>query len=121
LDINGTQKFTLNAGIANMNWISVPYTLAGVDAVAGLNAFDLVTMIEGGTGASTNTKISQVIKWNAATQGNSIASYNAVQNKWLGDFTINPGDAIAFNVKSSFNWNIPLMQNPQPANWYNDP
>ncbi len=44
------------------------------------------------------------------------------QKKWVGDFTINPGDGMALLIKTDFQWNIDhLVTPPYPDNHCNDP
>ena len=96
-------SFTFNSGpLGNVNWLSLPFT--GTYALAS----DLVRQIEGGTGPGTNTKITEVVKWNAATQ--TIVRYFYTAGGWSGaDFSISPGDGIYFRITSSFTWTPSLI------------
>ena len=98
-----TLSFTLNAGpLGNVNWVSIPYT-----GTYGL-ASDLVRHIEGNTGPGANTKITEVVKWDATTQ--SLVRYLWTAGGWAGtDFAIGPGDGIYFRVVSSFTWQPNLI------------
>jgi hypothetical protein len=98
-----TLSFTVNAPpLGNVNWVSIPYT--GTYALAS----DLVRHIEGNTGPGANTKIVEVVKWDATTQ--SLVRYLWTTTGWSGtDFAISPGDGIYFRIVSSFTWQPNLI------------
>ena len=98
-----TLTFTVNAPpLGNINWRGVPYT--GTYRLAS----DLVRDIENGIGPGANTKILEVVKWDAATQ--TLLRYQWAPSGWGGnDFTINPGDGIYFRIVASFTWQPKLV------------
>ena len=98
-----TLTFTVHAPpLGNVNWRGIPYTGTYT------RASDLVRDIAGGTGPGTNTKIIEVVKWDATTQTFQRYSYGG--SGWSGnDFTINPGDGIYFNIVASFTWQPKLV------------
>jgi hypothetical protein len=122
-DVSSTQNFTyIDATLnTNINWISVPY---------GSNystLSDIITQIEGGLVGPGHAKfISAVYIWNAATQGvNGMTGNNFLG--WAGsDLTVNPGDAIRFDLSNvmnpgdSFSWNPWVMTPPVPDVHYYD-
>jgi hypothetical protein len=85
----------------NINWISIPYTGQYFDAMA------LVVFIEGNPG-TTPTKITEIGKWDPATQTSELLYWNGTA--WAGpNFSIDPGDGIFITVISNFNWQIILV------------
>lgn len=103
-----TLSFTFNPSpMPNVNWVSIPFT--GTYALAS----DLVRAIEGNTGPGANTKIVEVVKWDAATQ--SIVRYFWTTGGWTGaDFALSPGDGVYFRIVSSFTWVPSLVTSEVP-------
>jgi len=86
----------------NINWISLPYTSTYA------TASDVVMHIEGSTGPSANTKITEVAKWNPVTQ--ALAVYAWTPTGWSGDnFSIAPGDGIYLRIVADFTWTPNLI------------
>ena len=96
-------SFNLNPPIlSNVNWISLPYTSTYA------KASDMVIDIEGSIGPGANTKITEVAKWDSATQ--TVITYAWTASGWLGtDFMINPGDGIYLKIVASFTWTPRLI------------
>ncbi|UCG68882.1 MAG: hypothetical protein JSV09_13995 [Thermoplasmata archaeon] len=114
--INGTDKdvtlnFIYKSAKRNINWISLPYS--GYYA----NAHELVAAIEGGDGigfGSPSTKISAVVKWDAATQSEIRYDYDGGTG-WGGvDFSIGPMDGIYIEVIADFSWPPEMVTPPLP-------
>jgi hypothetical protein len=99
-------SFSLDPPIpGNLNWISLPYT--STYAVAS----DIVMDIEGSTGPGANTKITEIAKWDAATQ--TLIKYSWTASGWMGtDFVINPGDGIYLKIVTNFTW-TPMLITPE--------
>ncbi|UCG70031.1 MAG: hypothetical protein JSV09_03175, partial [Thermoplasmata archaeon] len=114
--INGTDKdvnlnFVYKSAKRNINWISLPYS--GYYA----NAHEVVIAIEGGSGVgfgSPSTKISAVVKWDAATQSEIRYEYDGGSG-WSGvDFSIDPMDGIHLEVIADFGWQPEMVTPPVP-------
>jgi methionine-rich copper-binding protein CopC len=88
--------------LGNVNWVSVPLT-----GTYG-RAADFVVQIEGNTGGGANTKITDVVRWNGATQ--SYERFYWTSGGWTGNnFVLAAGDAVYFQIVSSFNWTPSLV------------
>lgn len=122
-DVNSTQNFTYidETVNTNINWVSVPY---------GTNystLSDIITQIEGGlVGPGHAQYISAVYKWDSTTQGIDGMTGNNFLG-WAGnDLTINPGDAIRFDLSNvmnpgdAFSWNPWVLTSPVPDIHYYD-
>ncbi len=133
-DLVGTQKFKYYSGLAQDNWISIPYTMKDVNGDGVLTAKDIVLAIEGGLDYPGNdTYISSVKRWNASLQGtdstNDEFRYKSSgfgTKGWVSgtDFVIHPGDGISLYLSGntpSFNWTPPLITPPRPESTYTDP
>jgi hypothetical protein len=114
--VNGTDKnvtldFIYKSAKRNVNWISFPYT------VNYANAHEIIAAIEGGTGVgfgSPSTKISAVVKWDAASQSEIRYEYDGGTG-WSGtDFTCEPMDGIYLEVIADFSWQPELVTPPVP-------
>ena len=107
--VNGTdgsvpRTFTLYPPpSANINWISLPYTATYT------RASHVVIAIEGGLGATANTKIIEVAKWDGVTQ--TLVRFYWTVGGWTGgtDFTIAPGEGVYLKVVSTFTWTPALI------------
>jgi len=95
-------SFVKNTDNTNYIWVSIPYN------TPYNRASDIVTSIEGGTGAGTNTKIDQIGLWVPGTQTAQLYSYNSGQNRWppLSDFAIPAGRGVYLYVTASFTWEM---------------
>jgi hypothetical protein len=105
-------SFMKNEGNTNYTWISIPYN------TAYNRASDIVTSIEGGTGAGTNTKIDSIGLWVPGTQAANLYSYNVGQNRWppLYNFTIPAGGGIVIHMSGGetfYNWTPGLKIPPR--------
>jgi hypothetical protein len=97
------------SGLANSNKRSIPY------GSTYLKASDIVTELEGGTGAGTDTKINKLMVWDAGQQAFSTFIYNQTVSRWLGtDFSIKPGDSLVIYPMTSFTWIPKLVITPVP-------
>jgi hypothetical protein len=105
-------NFYYNASMPNANKRSIPFTSVYQ------KASDIVTDIEGGTGAGTNTKINKVMLWNPVNQSYIVYGYSTSLNKWVGNnFTITPGQEINIYLSGntgSFTWQPKLVLTPVP-------
>ena len=101
-----TLSFSVNPpSRGNLNWISLPYTSTYADAS------DIVTHIEGSTGPSANTKITEVAKWDVAAQ--ALIKYAWSPSGWSGtDFTFAPGDGLYLKIVADFTW-MPFLITPE--------
>ena len=107
-------SFNFNEGeITNLNWLSLPYS--------GMykHASDIVTDIEGSTGAGSDVKINAIALWDAATQDAGTSYFyrsGKMFNRWIGtDFEIKPGDGIFLQLSgatSTFDWTPALLVEP---------
>jgi hypothetical protein len=133
-DQNSTQSFTFNVGNTNVNWMSIPYTIADYDynttSLNTLTASDIVCAIEGTTGANENVFIDALWIWNSTSQGAGDSYFYRANpptvRGWTGgnNFTINPGDCIALGLSgntASFGWDIKLIQYAVPDSRWDDP
>jgi hypothetical protein len=95
--------FTVNpVPMTNYNWVGIPYT--GIYN----SASDIMQELEP---FLTNTRITEIGLWDAATQTAIVFYYNGIF--WVGvDFAINPGDGIYFIITSSFVWTPALLTPP---------
>jgi len=98
-----TLSFSLNPpSRGNVDWISLPYTSTYA------YASDIVKHIEGSIGPSANTKITEVARWDPATQ--TMIRYAWTVTGWSGtDFTIGPGDGIYLKIVADFTWTPNLI------------
>jgi hypothetical protein len=103
----------IGSDTTNVYWVSLPYS--------GMykKASDIVSDIEGGTGANTNQKIKRVSLWDPATQGvGSSYIYRAggAFNKWTGvNFDVAPGSGVYIELSGStnaFTWTPALLVDP---------
>ena len=87
---------------ANLNLISIPPT--GIYTLAS----DLVFDIEGSVGPGANVRISEINKWDSATQ--TLIRYYWTSTGWQGtDFVLAPESSVYFIIKSSFTWRPKLI------------
>jgi hypothetical protein len=101
-DPSTTLSFSFNPSGGNVNWVSVPFTGTYIRAA------DFVMQIEGNTGGGANTKISDVVRWNGATQ--QFERFYWSSGGWIGNnFVLSPGDAVYFQIVSSFSWTPSLV------------
>jgi N-acetylneuraminic acid mutarotase len=98
-----TLSFNLNPPtLGNVNWISLPYTSTYA------KASDIVIHIEGSIGPGAHTKITELGRWDPATQ--TVIKYMWTASGWSGtDFMINPGDGIYLKIVASFTWTPRLI------------
>ncbi|MEF8873612.1 MAG: M14 family zinc carboxypeptidase [Candidatus Thermoplasmatota archaeon] len=108
--INATDtKHTVHYGQERpRHYTSIPYTLADQTGDGQLMASDLVMTIEGDL--ETSEYIFDVVKWDHVSRGYSERYYyDGLAGEWTDDFVIEPGDGIAFAVKSEFTWDVELI------------
>jgi len=102
--------FSYNTVLPSENCRMLPYS--GIYTKAS----QIVTAIEGGTGAGTDLKINIVAIWDPVHQ--IYTPYGYVGNQWIGtDFTINPGNAVDIYPSGNtptFNWTPNLAATPVP-------
>ncbi|MFW6144501.1 MAG: hypothetical protein ACOC55_02890 [Candidatus Natronoplasma sp.] len=73
-----------------------------------MKASDIVKAIEGDLGTSGN--ISKVMRWDPMSRGfGESFYYDDSAGEWVGDFVIDPGDGIAFEVEERFTWRVELI------------
>jgi hypothetical protein len=102
-DFTVTLPFNLNPPtLGNVYWISLPYTSTYA------KASDIVIHIEGSIGPGAHTKITELGRWDPATQ--TVIKYMWTASGWSGtDFMINPGDGIYLKIVASFTWTPRLI------------
>jgi hypothetical protein len=103
----------IGSDTTNVYWVSLPYS--------GMykKASDIVSDIEGGTGANSNQKIKRVSLWDPVTQGvGSSYIYRAggAFNKWTGvNFDVAPGSGVYIELSgatNAFTWTPALLVDP---------
>ena len=106
--LNGTEgtqplRFRFNMPPqANVDWFGLPYTSAY------RRASELVLEIEGGTGPTDRTWITEVGKWDADRQ--TILRFRFTSSGWSGtDFSIAPGDGLYFRLFVDLTWRPRLI------------
>ena len=97
----------------DLHYISLPYTFFDYNADGQITAADIVTAIEGGTGAGTNVYIYRVVRWDYTVRGfTQIYDYRTFPAGWGGtNFVVNPGDAVGIFIQADadFVWNMELV------------
>ena len=111
-DKNAQLAFYYNTSKANANKRMIPYTSAYS------RASDIVSEIEGSTGAGSDSKINKIALWNPISQSYIIYGYDSRFETWLGtNFDIKPGDAVNIypsGNSASFTWQPSLVAQPVP-------
>lgn len=88
--------------VGAQNWIALPYTSSY------RTASDIVRDIEGNTGPTANTKITEIGRWNPVTQ--TVEVYRWTTTGWTGNnFNVNSGDGIYFKIVATFSWQPKLV------------
>ena len=107
-DRTATLSFRPNPSpMANVNWISLPWTNAYK------TAREIVVDIEGSTGPTANTRIVEVGTWDSSSQ--QVVVYQWTPAGWAGsDFSVPPGSGIYLRVVAPFDWEPRLLQVPVP-------
>ena len=108
-DISVPLVFTHNPVISNNNKRMIPYTSTYS------RASDIVSEIEGSTGAGSDSKINKIALWNPISQSYIIYGYDSRFETWVGtNFDISPGEALNIfpsGNTASFTWS-PALETP---------
>ena len=95
--VGKTYYFDYIPGLINQR-----YFIIGKNTPFG-SASEFVTLVEGGTGTGTNTKIDTVWKYDTVTRSTVSFAYNPKIGRWTGlDFSLAVGDYFIVGYVTSF-------------------